>query len=178
VRDRRGRDRAQARRPGARDSPAGQGRRAAEGSAQAVKPALGGLVAALAAAMCAGAATGRSQLAITPFLRGLDAPTYLASVPSEPANVYVVEQPGTILVANRGRIRARPFLDIRRLVKSGGEQGLLSVAFHPKYRQNHKFYVDYTDVIGDTRVVEYRSNGSKAPTRLRQVLFVKQPYSN
>jgi glucose/arabinose dehydrogenase len=143
-----------------------------------VKLALGGLAAALAAATCASAATGRTQLAITPYLRGLDAPLYFASVPSEPANVYVVEQPGVILVANRGRLRARPFLDIRRLVKSGGEQGLLSVAFHPNYRQNHRFYVDYTDLDGDTRVVEYRSNGNAAPKRLRQLLFVKQPYSN
>jgi len=143
-----------------------------------VRLALGGLAAALVAAACAGAATGRSQLAITPFLRGLDSPLYVASVPSEPANLYVVEQPGVILVANRGRLRARPFLDIRRLVKWGGEQGLLSVAFHPKYKQNNKFYVDYTDLNGDTRVVEYRSRGSAAPKKLRELLFVKQPYSN
>jgi glucose/arabinose dehydrogenase len=139
---------------------------------------MGGLAAALAVAVCASAATGRTQLSITPYLRGLDSPLYLASVPSEPANLYVVEQPGTILVANRGRLRARPFLDIRRLVKSGGEQGLLSVAFHPSYRKNHRFYVDYTDVNGDTRVVEYRSTGNAAPKRLRQLLFVKQPYPN
>jgi glucose/arabinose dehydrogenase len=143
-----------------------------------VRLALGGLAAALAAAMCASAATGRTQLAITPYLRGLASPVYLAAAPSEPANVYVVQQSGTILVANRGRLRARPFLDIRRLVRSGGEQGLLSVAFHPKYRTNHRFYVDYTDLNGDTRVVEYRSNGNAAPKRLRQVLFVKQPYPN
>src|SRR5262249_49906180 len=178
IGDRRRRDRAQARRPGARDSSAGQGGRAPEGPPQAVKLALGGTAAALAAVLCASAATARPQLAISPFLRGLDSPLYLASVASEPANLYVVEQPGTILVANRGRIRARPFLDIRRLVKSGGEQGLLSMAFHPKYRPNHKFYVDYTGVKGDPRVGESRSNGSAAPRRLRQLLFVKQPYAN
>ena len=58
-----------------------------------------------------------------------------------------------------GKVRAKPFLDIRKLVSCGGERGLLSVAFSPKYRTNHKFYVDYTDVNGDTRVIEYRSNG-------------------
>src|SRR5262249_10025738 len=109
---------------------------------------------------------------------GAAGPLHRRAVRGGPANRYVVEQPGTILVANRGRLRARPFLDIRRLVKSGGEQGLLSVAFHPNYRKNHRFYVDYTDVNGDTRVVEYRSNGNAAPKRLRQLLFVKQPYSN
>ena len=52
------------------------------------------------------------------------------------------------------------------------------MAFHPKYRKNHKFYVDYTDLDGNTRVVEYRSNGTVATQRLRQVLFVEQPYAN
>ena len=52
------------------------------------------------------------------------------------------------------------------------------MAFHPKYRTNHKFYVDYTDLDGNTRVVEYRSNGNVATRRLRTVLFVEQPYAN
>jgi len=47
-------------------------------------------------------------------------------------------------------------------VLSGGEQGLLSVAFDPKYRTNHRFFVDYTDRNGDTRVIQYRSNGKTA----------------
>jgi glucose/arabinose dehydrogenase len=76
-------------------------------------------------------------------------------------------------------VRREPFLDIRRLVQSGGEQGLLSVAFHPRYASNRRFFVNYTDVNGDTRVVEYRSNGRRAllGTR-RQWLFVDQPYAN
>src|SRR5262249_11205572 len=93
-------------------------------------------------------------------------------------NLYIVEQPGRIRVAVNGRLRAKPFLDIRRLVKSGGEQGLLSVAFHPRYRTNHEFYVDYTDVNGDTRVIEYRSRGARTPRRVRQLLFGEQPYAN
>jgi glucose/arabinose dehydrogenase len=143
-----------------------------------VRRALAGIIAALAAATCASAGTEQRSLGITPAYRGLDDPVYLTSAPGEPNNVYIVEQPGVIRVGSRGTLRARPFLDIRRLVVSGGEQGLLSVAFHPKYKQNHKFYVDYTDVNGDTRVIEYRSNGTAAPRRLRQVLFVDQPYAN
>ena len=62
---------------------------------------------------------------------------------------------------------------------SGGEQGLLSVAFHPEYATNHRFYVDYTDTNGDTRVVEFRSsNGVGNPASARQLLFVNQPYDN
>ncbi len=65
------------------------------------------------------------------------------------------------------------------MIKSGGEQGLLSVAFHPQYATNHRFYVDYTDTNGDTRVVEFTSsNGVGDPTSARQLLFVHQPYDN
>ena len=137
-----------------------------------------GVLAALFAVSCASAATEQRKLSITPAYRGLSSPIYLTSAPGEPNNVYIVEQTGTIRVGSKGTLRTKPFLDIRRLVVYGGEQGLLSMAFHPKYRTNHKFYVDYTNTNGDTEVVEYRSNGKAAPKRLRRVLFVDQPYAN
>ena len=92
----------------------------------------------------------------------------------------VVEKRGLIRVLVNGRLRPQPFLDIRDRVGSGGcEQGLLSVAFHPRYARNHRFYVDYTDRRGDTRVVEFRSDGTTAqPGTARQLLFVDQPYAN
>jgi glucose/arabinose dehydrogenase len=139
-----------------------------------------GLIAlcALLAVPISGAARARSSLTLRPFLSGLDAPLYLAATKSQPKTVYVVEQAGRIRVATSGKLRVRPFLDIRSKVQSGGEQGLLSVAFHPRYAKNHKLYVDYTDVNGDTRVVELRSRNGVASTSGRQLLFVKQPYAN
>jgi glucose/arabinose dehydrogenase len=111
--------------------------------------------------------------------RALVAPTYVTAPASQPGRLYVVEQRGTIRVVKNGRLRAEPFLDIRSLVRSGGEQGLLSLAFHPRYAQNHRFYVNYTDTNGDTRVVEYRSDGTRAnPSSARQVFFEKQPFPN
>ena len=107
------------------------------------------------------------------------APVYATSAPGEPGNLYVVEQGGRIRVLAGGRIRATPFLDISSQVVSGGEQGLLSVAFDPKYATNHRFYVDYTDRNGDTRVVQYRSDGTKAVAgSAKQLLFVKDFASN
>jgi glucose/arabinose dehydrogenase len=133
-------------------------------------------VAALVLA-AAPAAQARQQLGIRAVASGLDAPVYATSAPGEPGTVYVVEQPGRIL-ALAGTTR-RVFLDIRSRVKSGGEQGLLSVAFHPDYARNRLFYVDYTDVNGDTRVIELRSNGRSAIlASARQLLFVDQPYEN
>ena len=103
------------------------------------------------------------------------APVHVAAPPNKRGWVYVVEQAGRIRIVVNGRYRSHPFLDIRRLVRSGGEQGLLSVAFHPRFAQNRRFFVNYTDVNGNTRVVEYRSNaaGTQSLTRTRkQWLFV------
>jgi glucose/arabinose dehydrogenase len=79
-----------------------------------------------------------------------------------------------------GRLRARPFLDIHRLVSSGGERGLLSLAFAPDYRRSGVFYVDYTDVHGDSRIVEYRrATADRAdPGSARLVVFQRQPEVN
>jgi len=146
-----------------------------------VNRALGVLLVLLAAAL-PGAASGESDsaaLTLRPFARGFDSPVYVTAPRSEPGKLYVVEQPGVIRVLVNGKLRAKPFLDIRGLVKSGGEQGLLSVAFHPRYSRNHRFYVDYTDRNGDTRVVEYHSNGTAAlPRTARRLLFVDQPFDN
>jgi glucose/arabinose dehydrogenase len=142
-----------------------------------------GVVLALAAVVLPGAAGGgraQGQLHLRLVLSGLQEPTFVGAPPSEPGRLYVVERPGVIRVLVNGRLRPQPFLDIRsRVGDSDSEQGLLSVAFHPRYATNHRFFVDYTDKSGDTRVVEFRSNGTVAlPGSARQVLFVNQPYSN
>jgi glucose/arabinose dehydrogenase len=108
-----------------------------------------------------------------------DAPTYVTAPPGDRRRLFVVEQAGRILVVDRGRVRARPFLDIRGKVSAGGERGLLSMAFAPDYRRSGRFYVDYTDRNGDTRVVEYRrasANRARAGSA-RLVLFLRQPES-
>jgi glucose/arabinose dehydrogenase len=92
---------------------------------------------------------------------------------------------GIVVVERGGRIRMvegrkrHTFTSIGGLVSTGGERGLLSVAFHPRYATNHLFYVDYTDTDGNTRVVEYRSDGARAiPSSARQLFFEQQPFSN
>ena len=98
---------------------------------------------------------------------------------SEPGRLYAVEQQGVVRVVEGGKVRAQPFLDIHSQVSFGGERGLLSIAFHPLYARNHLFYVDFTDQNGDSRVVEYRSNGRAAiPSSARQLFFERQPFPN
>jgi glucose/arabinose dehydrogenase len=108
---------------------------------------------------------------------GLDSPLGIASTPSEPDRLYIVEQPGLVRVVEDGTLLSQPFLDAQDQVVSGGEQGLLSLAFDPEYESTGLFYVDYTDTNGDTRVVEYEAGGS-APVKRRELLFVDQPYAN
>ncbi len=114
-----------------------------------------------------------------PLVRGLSAPLFVTNAPGEAGRLYIVEQAGKIRVWEKGKLRAAPFLDVSGLISSGGERGLLSVAFHPDYAKNRRFYVDYTDRSGHTNVVEYRSNGTRAlPGSARRLLLVRQPYSN
>jgi glucose/arabinose dehydrogenase len=124
-----------------------------------------------------GAATGVTLTRVGSF----DSPVYVTQPRGERRRLFVVEQGGTIRVVRDGRVLERPFLDISDRVVSGGEQGLLSMAFAPDYAQNGRFYVYYTDRGGDTRVIEYRRSSSPEradPGSARQVLFQSQPESN
>jgi glucose/arabinose dehydrogenase len=103
---------------------------------------------------------------------GLSSPVHVTAPRGETRRLYVVEQQGRIRIVQGGRITGT-LLDLRSQVSCCGEQGLLSVAFHPRYSRNGRYYVNFTDRNGDTRVVEYRGR-----RRLRQILFVDQPYSN
>jgi glucose/arabinose dehydrogenase len=85
-----------------------------------------------------------------------DAPVYVTAPPGDTRRIFVVEQGGTIRVVRAGKRLSRPFLDLRGKVTSGGEQGLLSLAFAPDYARTRRFYVNYTDRAGTQSVVEYR----------------------
>jgi len=107
-----------------------------------------------------------------------EAPVFVAQPEGDNA-VYVVEQAGRIMrVAPNGDQEV--FLDLSdRVLTEGAEQGLLSVAFAPDYERTGRFYVDYTDLEGDTRVVEYRAKGRKAdPRSARPILRIVDPYPN
>ena len=91
-----------------------------------------------------------------------DAPVHVAAPPGDTRRIFVVEQGGTVRVVRAGRRLSRPFLDVRSKVISGGEQGLLSIAFAPDYAKTRRFYVNYTDKRGTQSVVEYRRSKSSS----------------
>jgi glucose/arabinose dehydrogenase len=82
------------------------------------------------------------------IVEGLASPVYLTA-PKNDQRLFIVEQPGRIRIVKDGAILATPFLDITDRVVSGGERGLLSLAFDPAYATNGRFYVYYTGAQGD-----------------------------
>jgi glucose/arabinose dehydrogenase len=119
-------------------------------------------------------------LGVQEVATGLSNPLYLTSPPGD-ARLFVVEQAGRIRIIKNGQLLATPFLDITSRVSSGGERGLLSVAFHPSYASNGFFYVNFTDLQGNTRVERYTVSGApdvanSASSKL--ILTVTQPFAN
>ncbi len=86
---------------------------------------------------------------------GFRLPVHLAAPPRDYERLFVVEQAGTIRIIKSGRTLPNPFLDIRDRVRSGGERGLLSIAFHPDYASNRRFFVYYTESTGDLAISEF-----------------------
>ena len=119
-------------------------------------------------------------LVLEPVARGLEEPLY-ATAPAGDPRLFIVEQPGRIRVVREGKLLAAPFLDLTGRVSFGGERGLLGLAFHPDYRSNGHFFVNYTDRSGDTRIERYtvgaHPDRADAATR-RTVLTIHQPYTN
>jgi hypothetical protein len=104
----------------------------------------------------------------------------LQAPPEDHARLFVVEQDGRIRIVRNGAIAAT-FLDIVARVGSGGERGLLGLAFHPRYADNGRFFVNYTDRSGDTHISEFRAtptSDAADPNSERLMLFVPQPFAN
>ena len=126
------------------------------------------------------------KLRLTKIATGFWRPVFATHANDGSNRLFVVEQTGRIWIA-QGNLRSRvPFLDIAELIheavftEAHTERGLLGLAFHPDFRLNGYFYVNYTDTKGDTRVVRYRVS-DQDPDRAdhstaHEVLFIEQPH--
>lgn len=95
--------------------------------------------------------------------------------------LFIVEQAGIIKILNPdGTINPEPFLNITSLISSGGERGLLGLAFHPDFINNGYFFVNYTNTAGDTQVARYTAidNNTADPNTAVLIIDAVQPYSN
>lgn len=95
-------------------------------------------------------------LALREVASGLEAPLLLTA-PAGDTRRFIVERAGRIrILASDGSLRATPFLDLSGLISTSGEGGLLSMAFHPGYAQNGKFYIYYTDKFNNIAIDEVK----------------------
>jgi glucose/arabinose dehydrogenase len=113
--------------------------------------------------------------------QGLQSPLWLTHAGDGSGHLFVLEQEGRVQVVDQGKLVPPPFLDISARVLSGGERGLLGLAFHPDYRHNGRLFVNYTrQPDGATVVAEYKRGGKplEASQEERIILVVPQPYAN
>jgi glucose/arabinose dehydrogenase len=122
------------------------------------------------------------QLSLKRVVSGLNSPVQVTNAGDGSHSLFVAEQGGVIRVIRRGVLRRRPFLDVSGLTNESGEQGLLGLAFHPHYSDNGRFFVNYTDLNGDTVVAEYTAMKQfphrADPTSGRVLLTIDQPFPN
>ena len=119
------------------------------------------------------------NLQLQPVVSGLSRPLYLLPSPDDTGRLFVLEQGGLVKILQNGRVAAEPFLDVTGLVSCCGERGLLGLAFHPNFRQNGLFFVNYTNRQGSTVIARYRAEGNRAQANSAQILLtIEQPYSN
>ena len=113
---------------------------------------------------------------------GLNLPVTVTNAGDGSGRIFIVQQTGQIRILSGGTLLPTPFLDISALVSCCGEQGLLGLAFHPDYATNGFFYVDYTNVAGNTVVARYEVSPTDPnvadPNSAQTVLTQNQPFSN
>ncbi|MFL6235623.1 MAG: PQQ-dependent sugar dehydrogenase, partial [Thermoanaerobaculia bacterium] len=96
--------------------------------------------------------------------------------------LFLTIRTGRIVILENGNPRSQPFLDFQSLTTTDGERGLLSTAFHPRYAENGFFFVDYTNLQGNTVIARYQVSASDPnradPASARILLTIEQPFSN
>lgn len=146
--------------------------------------ALGALAAIVLGCMPAALpAAALPAVRLEPLSAVFSQPAHIAYAPGDSQHLWIVEQTGAIRVYDLSgdRLLETPFLSLQDRISTGGERGLLSIAFHPDFAANGRFYVNYTDRAGNTQIVEYRVGPDRLvadPSTARPILQIDQPAAN
>jgi glucose/arabinose dehydrogenase len=124
--------------------------------------------------------TSQPLISFNTVVNGLNSPVDVVEVNDSSHRLFIVEQPGQIRIWTGTSLSATPFLNIASIITSGGEQGLLSLAFHPNYISNGFFYIYYTNTSGAITVARYsRSTANTAdPASGVVLLTIPKRFSN
>lgn len=133
--------------------------------------------------LCAAGAARGYGLATEEVASGLDNPLFVTSPPDEAHRLFVLEQnTGHILLIEDDALAAEPFLDVSDRISTGGERGLLGLAFHPDYADNRRFFIYYTDAAGDSVIARYETSevdpNAADPESFHEVLTFEQDFAN
>ncbi len=128
------------------------------------------------------AASSQAQVALTLVSAAVQSPVDIASA-RDGETMLVVEQGGRILRLERGAISSTPYLDVRPLISTGGERGLLGIAVHPQFARNGFIYLNYTRASdGATVIARFTRNAANLKTAdfssEKILLTIPQPYAN
>ena len=109
---------------------------------------------------------------------GLDKPIFLTHANDRSSRLFVVEQVGRIRIIQNGQLNPIPLLDWSSHIRSGGEQGLLGLAFHPNFHKNQRLFINYSRTgDGATIVAEIYLSATKPPKETI-LMVIPQPYRN
>ncbi len=124
------------------------------------------------------------DIGVQEIASGLRNPVHIAHAGDGSRRLFIVEQAGIIRIYKDGKLLPEPFLNIKERVRSGGEMGLLGVAFHPNFSENRRFFVDYTSGAGGLHTViseflaDRENENYAAPDREKILLTIPQPFPN
>lgn len=119
------------------------------------------------------------RIALEAVVTGLVDPVALTNAGD--TRLFVTLKGGVVVIVDGTNVLPTPFLDISKRVSTGGERGLLSIAFHPDYEENGFFYADYTNPKGNTVVSRFTvsSDPNVASASSEKILLqVQQPFAN
>ena len=122
------------------------------------------------------------QIDLESIVSGLDRPVGVVHAGDGSDRLFIVSQAGRIVIFQDPQVLPTPFLDVSALIGAGGsEQGLLGLAFHQDYSSNGFFYINYTDLVGDTVISRFTVSADPNignPGSEIILLKIIQPFSN
>ena len=138
---------------------------------------------AFAGSLVVAPAPAQTPLRLELVASGLQVPVLVTAPRTDFERIFIADKNGRIRIVRNGVLLPTPFLDLAAtgLLVNAGEMGMLGLAFHPDYADNGRFFVNFTNVDGDTEVIELARSSDPdraSPATIRGFFTVAQPFAN
>ena len=149
----------------------------------AARRLAGLLVATIVLLTIATTSVSAATIVLQPIVTsGLTDPVFVTSPPDGSGRLFVLEQAGRIRIIKNGQLLPTPFLDITEMTAKVNEQGLLGLAFHPSFKTNHLFYIDFTMPDGNVAVNQFQVSAANPDiankSSSKRKMTIAHPYAN